>query len=111
MVTGPMDHALKRVSEKAIRYHNWIEWVVMTCSPSTFVENKYNRKNSKMQPISRNTYNKYKDLIKDKIVLRKIKEELPPTFMLYFDGWSCDGEHYLCMFAVWTNKTGAVVIR
>ena len=45
------------------------------------------------------------------VVEEKIRNELPPTFLLYFDGWTCDGEHYLCMFATWTNKSGGVVVR
>jgi len=82
----------------------------MTDSPSTFVENEYNRKYAKIEHISRGTYDKYKDLV-HKVVKSKIKNELPPTFFIYFDGWSCNGEHYLCMFATWTNSSGGVVIR
>jgi len=39
------------------------------------------------------------------------RDELPPTFLIYFDGWSCNGEHNLCMFATRTNRPGAVVPR
>ena len=107
---GPLDKVFHMVSCKAKKYHDWIEWVIMTDSPSTFVENSYNRKYAKMDPISRNTFNTYKDRI-HMVVEEKIRNELPPTFLLYFDGWTCDGEHYLCMFATWTNKSGGVVVR
>jgi hypothetical protein len=63
-----------------------------------------------MDPISRNTFNTYKDRI-HMVVEEKIRNELPQTFLLYFDGWTCDGEHYLCMLATWTNKSGGVVVR
>ena len=39
------------------------------------------------------------------------KEELPPTFGTYFDGWTHNGEHFTCIFATWTNKSGGVVFR
>ena len=45
------------------------------------------------------------------VMENKIRSELPSTFLLYFDGWSCEGEHYLCMFATWTNKSKGVVTR
>jgi hypothetical protein len=107
---GPLDRTFRVVSEKAKTYHSWLEWTIMTDSPSTFVENEYNRKYAKIECISRTTYDKYKDLV-HKVVESKIKNELPPTFFIYFDGWSCSGEHYLCMFATWTNSSGGVVIR
>ena len=77
---------------------------------STFVENEYNRKYAKMEPICRNTCNKYVDLIHEKIE-EKIKVELPETFLISLDGWSNDGEHYLCMFAIWTNKSEGIKER
>jgi hypothetical protein len=107
---GPLDSSFPPVTEKAKTIHSWLEWAIMTDSPSTFVENKYNRKYSRLEPICRPTYNKYKDIVY-KMVLLKIKEELPPYFMIYFDGWTCDGEHYVCMFATWTNSSGGVIIR
>ena len=93
----------------------------MRDSPSTFVENSYNRKYAEMDPISRNSFNTYKDRI-HMVVEKKIRNELPLTFLFYFSGWTCDGEHYLCMFAsdgehylcmfaTWTNKSGGVVVR
>jgi len=107
---GPLDSSLSLVSDKAKTIHAWMEWTIMTDSPSTFVENKYNRKYAKIEAISRRTFNKYKDTVY-KMVVNKIKEELPTTFMVYFDGWSCDGEHYLGIFATWTNSSGGVIVR
>ena len=107
---GPLDKIFHIVSSKAQLYHDWIEWVVMTDRASTFVENPYNRKYAKMDGISRTTYDKYKDRLHI-VMENKIRSELPSTFLLYFDGWSCEGEHYLCMFATWTNKSKGVVTR
>lgn len=107
---GPLDKIFHIVSSKAQLYHDWSEWVVMTDRASTFVENPYNRKYAKMDGISRATYDKYKDRLHI-VMENKIRSELPSTFLLYFDGWSCEGEHYLCMFATWTNKSKGVVTR
>jgi hypothetical protein len=107
---GPLDSSFSLVSEKAKTIHAWMEWTIMTDSPLTFVENKYNRKYAKIEPISRPTFNKYKDIVYN-IVLQKINSELPTTFMIYFDCWSCDGEHYLGIFATWTNSSGGVIVR
>jgi len=107
---GPLDKTFHQISDTAKRYHSWIEWVIMTDRASTFVENEYNRKYAKMESICRNTYNKYVDLIHEQIK-KKIEMELPETFLISFDGWSNDGEHYLCMFAIWTNKSGGITER
>ena len=98
------------VSEKAKTYHSWLEWTVVTDSPSTFVESEYSRKYAKIECTSRTTYDKYKDLV-HRVVESKTKSELPPTLFTYFDGWSCSGEDCLCMFATRTNSSGGVVTR
>ena len=41
----------------------------------------------------------------------QISEEIPATFGIIFDGWSCNGEHYIALFATWTNTSGGVVHR
>ena len=46
-----------------------------------------------------------------KRVKQSFKEELPPTFGIIFDGWSCEGEHYIGVFASWVNKSGGVCER
>ena len=38
-------------------------------------------------------------------------KELPRTFGIIFDGWSCEGEHYIGIFATWVNSSGGVCER
>jgi hypothetical protein len=46
-----------------------------------------------------------------KEVKTSIYEELPEKFGIIFDGWSCDGEHYIAIFATWVNSSGGVCER
>lgn len=36
---------------------------------------------------------------------------MPKSFGVIFDGWSCDGEHYIGIFGTWVNISGGVVER
>ena len=46
-----------------------------------------------------------------KILQASIKRGLPQTFGLLFDGWSCDGEHYIGIFATRVRDDGTVPKR
>jgi hypothetical protein len=108
---GPLDnHFTSKITSKAKNLFGWLEWIVMTDQPKSFVENTYNRKHTKLDPIGRVTFDKYLDLACS-AVQDKIAEELPETFGLIFDGWTMDREHYIGIFATWTKSTGAIVKR
>jgi hypothetical protein len=36
----------------------------------------------------------------------KIGQEIPDEFGLLFDGWTCNREHYIAIFASWFDKSG-----
>ena len=38
----------------------------------------------------------------------EITKELPTSFGIMFDGWSCGGEHYIGVYATWVNVSGGV---
>ena len=76
---GPLDKFFHRISPKAQRYHNLIEWVIMTDRASTFIENPYNRKYVGMDGISRTTYDIYKDRLHI-VMVKTIRNELPSKF-------------------------------
>ena len=46
-----------------------------------------------------------------KLIQGNIKRKLPATFGIIFDGWTCEGEHYIGIFATWTRDDGSVVKR
>ena len=84
----------KSISRDARSIHGWIEWIVLADLPVTIVQNEYYVKYSRntLKPTTYKTVTKYMERL-EKLVRRDIARELPPTFGLVFDGWSCDGEH------------------
>ena len=56
---GPTNSHLRNLSQDAKDYHDWIEWLVMSDLPFTFVESRYTRKNSRVNAISRPTLMQY----------------------------------------------------
>ena len=60
-----MNLHLRGLSDDAKTYHDWIEWITMCNHPFTFVENKYTRKNSKLQEISKKTLVDYMEKVVD----------------------------------------------
>ena len=36
---------------------------------------------------------------------------IPDFFAIIFDGWSCTREHYIALYASWTNAQGIVIRR
>ena len=76
--------------------------------PITCVENEYYQKRSNLAPTTYKTVSKYMEKLLS-IVKENIKKSLPPTFGIVFDGWTCDGEHYIGLFATWVLPSGTVV--
>ena len=56
---GPTNSHLRNLSQDAKDYHDWIEWLVISDLPFTFVESRYTRKNSRVNAISRPTLMQY----------------------------------------------------
>jgi len=100
----------KIVSPEAKNMFGWIEWIVMCDLPLTVTENEQYRNKSKLQPTSYKTVSSYMEKLLG-IVRENIKRGLPKTFGLLFDGWSCDGEHYVGIFATWSREDGSVIRR
>jgi hypothetical protein len=110
---GAMDRFVqvhKIVSDKAKGIFGWIEWIVMADLPITIVDNPIYRKRSNLPPTNYKTITKYMEKLLE-IVQRNIKRDLPPTFGIIFDGWTCDSEHYIGVFATWSRNDGSVVKR
>jgi len=106
-----IDFYVQLIDPKSQNLHDWAEWVIMDNHPYTFVTNKYTRKNTNLEDISRNTLGPLCDAINWEVVRPKISQELPDTFGAVFDGWECGGEHYLAIFATWTKSNGSVAER
>ena len=111
VVSGGMEKFVtvtKLISTEAKNMYGWIEWIVMADLPITCVENEYYQKRSNLAPTTYKTVSKYMEKLLS-IVNENIKKSLPPTFGIVFDGWTCDGEHYIGLFATWVLPSGTVV--
>jgi hypothetical protein len=95
----------KKVSPKSANLYGWLEWGIMGGQPFNFVDDCYVRRNTKREPISRNTLIKYIEKL-GVIVEEKLAKILPDQFGLIIDGWSCNGEPFIAIFATWTDDTG-----
>ena len=100
----------KIVSPEAKNMFGWIEWIVMADLPVTVVENELYKKRSNLESTTYKTVMKHMEALL-RLIKENIKRGLPPTFGIIFDGWSCDGEHYIGIFATWVRDDGSVVKR
>jgi len=98
----------KVVSEEAKNMYSWLEWIVKTDLPITIVKNDYYIKRSNLLPMTYKAVTKYTDKL---LILVKdyIKKSLSSTCDMIFDGWTCDSEHSIAIFATWTLSSGTVI--
>ena len=90
------------VSKEAANIFGWVEQCVTNLEPFTFVEDKIVRKYSKLSPICTKTLVKYLERL-GKAVERKLRDLIPDTFGLVFDGWTMGSEHYIAIFLLWSR--------
>ena len=90
------------VTPFAANVAKWLVWVVMDDLPFSFVERERTRQNTTLENISVKTLMKYFHLLvaKTRDILKRI---LPGHFGIVYDGWSIGSEHYLALFAVWSQ--------
>jgi len=91
------------VNVKAKNIYMWINWVIVRNMPFS-VDNEFTRGISYLKPICSGTLLKYMSQLTMKVG-SKITEELPDTFGLLLDGWSNNGTHFVCIFAVYGKDT------
>ena len=95
---------------KAANIFAWLESVILTNQPFSYVEDPIIRRQSKYEGICVDTLMKYHDLVV-KRVEEKVKLELPEKFGILFDGWSERSTHYLAVYAVFPPKENCVSKR
>lgn len=86
---------------KTLNIFAWLEWIVMSMLPFTFLESDLTRKNVKLEPISRNTFTKYLLKVGEEVRIRLVAS-LPSKIGIYFDGWSDHSTHYVAVFACYS---------
>ncbi|EGZ13885.1 hypothetical protein PHYSODRAFT_335595 [Phytophthora sojae] len=101
-MTGNL-HSYGFVSDKVANVYHWLEWVVDRNMPLSEVDHPLTRSMSRLKPISSKTLRKYLAAT-TKAVEKAIASVMPPDFGVMFHGWTCFGEHYVAVIAVfWLN--------
>ena len=95
------------VTEKAKNIYGWLDFIVMNDLPLSSCERSMFTKYLKLKEIDRKTLDKY-FYATLAAVKETIKVNLPERFGIIMDGWSCDSEHYIAIFATYTTSKGNV---
>jgi len=80
-------HITTNVTKKAQLLYSWLEWVIMCDHPFEFVNNKYTKKYTSLEPICDKTLKKYMQSLCTEVE-STIKKIIPQNFGLIFDGKS-----------------------
>ena len=86
------------VDNQSSTIFSWLEWVVMKNQPFEIVEDELTRKMTKLKSISVTSLRKYLYLVTEAVEII-LKEELPESFGIVFDGWTERNRHYIAIFA------------
>ncbi|KAG6976751.1 hypothetical protein JG688_00001008, partial [Phytophthora aleatoria] len=89
------------VISTAVNMYHWMEWVVARNMPLCEVDGPLTRAMSKLKPICSKTLKVHLSATVT-TVEKKIAAEMTDAgpFGIMFDGWSCNLEHYVALFAV-----------
>jgi len=90
------------VSARAINVFGSLDWIVHSNLPFAFLSTARTRQYSSLKGMSPKTVRKYLSLVSDRIRLG-ITDNLPDGFGIVFDGWSCQNQHFLAIFASYMN--------
>lgn len=101
---------IQKISDEGQNLYKWMDWLIEDCQPFNFVENHYFKKYTTLKPISTKTLVKYVEVLGYQVE-KKLKSIIPRTFGIIIDGWSSNGEHYLAIFATWSEDTTGRVIK
>lgn len=94
-----------RVSEAEQDMFRWIEWIVMTNSPLSSVDDSLTREGMRYKPITSKLLRKY-ILATAKLMTQSIAEKLPDNIALVFDGWTVGSVHYIGISASYSSFVG-----
>ena len=101
--TGPVQSPLAGFflhSQDDVDITAWLEWVVVGCRPLSAVDDPLTRAAFKHKSVSSSSLKKY-ILSLVPLVEEAVKNELPPTFGVIFDGWSHGLYHYVAAIATY----------
>jgi hypothetical protein len=103
---GTMSAFVLRLSDTEKEMAEWISYLVEKNQPISVVDCPAMRKLARLQPVSSRSVRKHV-LSLMTVVKEYIKQRLPSTFALVFDGWTEGTDHYIGIWASYnvTDRT------
>ena len=89
--------------DKNYSLNKWADWIVMKSLSLIFCEDPHTRACTKLERVTRTALKAYMFATMKKVEV-DIRESLPYSFGLVFDGWTTAEVHYVGRFAVFHEK-------
>lgn len=83
-----------RISEQEKEMYQWIRFLVMKNLPVSFVDCPYTRGIARFKAVSAKTIRRHLLSLRD-VMKETLQKELPPKFVVVFDGWTEGTQHYI----------------
>ena len=91
-------------NNRSIALFKWLDWIITSDLPFAFVEDPKSREYTKINLITTAETIKRLATAVEKAIQVKIKEEMPQSIGLMFDGWDRgDGSHVYALFACYKH--------
>ncbi|DBA01274.1 TPA: hypothetical protein N0F65_010866 [Lagenidium giganteum] len=95
------------VDSAARNAHKWLQWVVSSNLPFSFLDNPMTREHVDLKPVSSKMLRKYLHLVTSKVE-SKISDSRGDQFGLVLDGATFNSEQFIALFAV--NEVDALLV-
>jgi hypothetical protein len=92
----------RAISGRALNVFGCLDWMVHANLAFTFFSTARTKQYSSLRGMTPKTIRKYLHLVSDSIRLG-ITEDLPDSFGIIFDGWSCRNQHFIAVFATYMS--------
>ena len=110
LLKGNIDKVLRVRHREGKNIYRWLDFIVMNDLSLCTVERLAFLRHLKLKAIDRKTLDKYL-YATQAAVKETIKGILPERLGIIMDGWSCDNEHYIAIFATYTTSQQIVVTK
>ena len=92
-----------RYCSKCRQIYGWLEYIILTLSPFSYIENKIVRKRFSNDPISLTAFHSYMYYLTEHLE-ENICNELPDKFSLVIEGCTTADTHYIGLFVCFLKK-------
>jgi hypothetical protein len=102
---GTMSSFVLRISDAEKEMAEWISYIVVKNQPISLVDCPATRKLARLKPVGSKSVRKHV-LSLMTVVKECIKQRLPSSFALIFDGWTDGTDHYIGIWASYNVTDG-----